>query len=538
MADINTTAGLQDELAKLGSMVGINSSPAGKASETKEFAPADAETADAPVTKTEAYKGKNPVYAKKYPEIPMKRNKDTKAYEPRTEDEQDAWCAKQETREIKDTVQQNLYKSSQQAVSPLQREIRDLITARLRIVGYVTAKGDKVDFTTSSVTTTDSNGKESREYNIILKNTAPSAIQYAIIKEPTALISLLKQSTAEGAKLDAITEQFNIYKNTPPREESFSIVYIPWSGMVAYLMENTNGTIQEAPEIFTTYVKGAKEPVVYEKPEDIKAHNGVPAGSCLYLSAKLGKIKKNKDTQELDTRSVVTLKHSVRSKIITPANVVPLKRFQTVSPATTYAKDDAAQMIQLYLSKYNKEQKTAGTTYSVCTSLHKDCKEFKVADRQIVSTSYFATAGDTSWFSDAAHTIDHWYNKNPDGSAKVISGPNIKLVKKETVTTKKGTERIVTATDDLCAADTAGDYQFTSANFPNVFSAAGVLKLNFEDLSKAIAANKQTKARMGKSGKTKKQTYVEPGALIGLSLDTIAQQLESAFGVDEGKAKA
>lgn len=456
-------------------------------------------------------------------------------YRPRTEEEITDWKAAQELREKKDSVSKTLMSASQAVVGELEREVRELIASRLRIIGYICAKGDKIDFAASGKIipgAVDKENKPKKDYTITLKNSAPSSIQYVIIKEPTPLI-MFKENLADMDKAKAY-EQFNIFKNTPAQEESFSIKYIAWEDMIAYVMAKTNGVIHEDPHIFTQYVKGSasgkQAAKIYSTPADIKAHNGIPAGSCLYLFAKLAKVKflKNKEgqpTDVIDTKSVVTLKHSVRSKIITPANVIPLKRFQTITPATSYTAANANEMVRLYLSKFNSSTKNADD--AVAKNL-RDPQYFTTDGTGIIKSSYFAADGAQSWFANPANSVAHWADKNADGSAKQIAASDIKLVKKEDVPTKNGGTRQATLTEDLGAADSAAAYQFTAANFPKVFEAAGALKLDFDELSKAIADNKARRPKSSRA-KDKKVTYVAPEALVGLSIDQIAEQLKKTF---------
>lgn len=519
--------------AKLGALAGaVGATPTTPATEQEKETQKFTGTEEAAKTK------KVPVDANGVPYI---KGEDGE-YRPRTAEEAAKWQAGQKLKENKDSVSKALMSASSKKVTELEREVRELIASRLRIIAYITAKGDKTDFAASGKTiqgTTDEKGLPVKEYTIALKNSAPSSIQYVIVKEPTPLI-MFKENLASMDPAKA-TEQFNIYKNTPAQEESFSIKYIAWEDMIAYVMANTNGVIHEDTHIFTQYVKGSasgkQAAKIYSTPADIKAHNGIPAGSCLYLFAKLAKVKrlKNKDgqpTDVVDTKSVVTLKHSVRSKIITPANVVPLKRFQTVTPATSYTAANANEMIKLYLSKFNTAKEGA---IPVAKKL-RDSQGFTIDGTGITKSDYFAADGAQSWFANPANSVAHWADKNADGSAKQIAASAVKLVKKEIATTKNGSTKIATLTEDLGAADSAAVYQFTAANFPKVFEAAGALKLDFDELSKALAANKARRPKSGKA-KDKKVTYVAPEALAGLSIDEIAAQLQNTFGFQDEQPK-
>ena len=485
--------------------------------------------------KTNAFGGEAPA-TKEKKEVPKDANgvpfiKDANGeYRARTPEEAEKWQKSEALKNTKDSVSKELYALSSERVNGLEREVRELIASRLRIIGYITAKGDKIDFAASGKTI---EGSTEKEYTISLKNSAPSAIQYAIVKEPTALI-MFKDALA-SMQADKAMEQYNVYKNTPANEASYSIKYIPWDEMITYVMANTNGVIYEDDKIFTQYVKGTsngekQNAKVYNTPADIKPHNGVPAGSCLYLFARLAQVKREKTkdgsvSDTVDAKSVVTLKHSVRSKIITPANVVPLKRFQTIAPAASYGDTDAVEMVNLYLGKFNtaKEGKVP-----VAKNL-RDPQGFTIDPTTgIVKSDYFATGGAQSWFGNSANSVAHWADKNSDGSAKQIPATAVKLVKKELVKTKNGNTKIATLTDELGAADTAAAYQFSATTFPKVFAAAGSLKLDFEELSKAIASTKTRKPKA--STKTKRTTYVAPDALIGLELSEIASKLKANFG--------
>lgn len=520
-----------DEIqAKLAGLTGkAQNEPAAPEAKTEEFGKSTKTKKEIP-TATYTIDGKT------VENIPYIKDAEAEGgYRARTQEEAEKWYISDQNKEKKDKVSKALIAKSK--IGDTERRLRELISDKLRIIGYVVSKGDKIDFSATGKKKPDS---EEKEYTIALKNFAPSSLQYAIVKEPSSLIALKNEMTNNpNMPADKLVATITEYENNGISEDAYAIKYIPWDEMIPYVMANTNGIIREDDKIFTTYVdgtlKGDKLPRVYKSAEDYKGSGSLPKGSYLYLSAKLAKVKKvtvkdeqgnTKVTDEIDKKSLVTLKHSIRSRIITPANIIPLKKYQTVTPAVSYTAEDATKMIGMYLKKFS----TAKDNKTPVTKNLRDPRGFTISiDGAIEKTDYFATNGAQSWFANGSNSLSHWSDKNPaDGSAVQIPATSVKLVSKSEQTKKDGGIRIKTDTLDLGEAGT--EYGFTAENFPKIFEAAGNLNLKWDALSKVVASKKARKAKA--SNDTRRLTTVAPDVLAGVSLDEIAAQLAATFGVE------
>lgn len=391
-------------------------------------------------------------------------------------------------------------------ISPSKQRLFEAMAKHTYIAGYITNFNEKTDFSSKKIKTGE-NGPEA--YHIALRMSAPSAIQGVIIMEPVELKAYFEDN------------KFNVPENSAKIQALFdkpfgdpSMVYtprvLPWDEVIKYMLDYTNGRIKEHPDIVEEYTKGGKKPVRYSAGAD---------DSSIFASVRMAASSKTPKLQ---------VKHSFRSRIVTPNNFISLKRYKVVVPSTTYTPEDAKAHIAAYLTRFTKESKSSGKI--PMGNLSVDCnKNFTVASggKVIEGSTYFAVAGTPSWFSDSNNSIDHWYQKDAaTGSAAKVPANAIRLVEKYE---KQGKEKVIiaTASEELGSANAASNYKFDQATYGTIIA------LTKNGLTREKLSVK--KAKMFKTADGKEHARVSSvfkgEVLAGLTEEEILASLKSSSNI-------
>lgn len=457
----------------------------------------------------------------------------TTEYVERTEEELAKYDKNLDTKNRKTGVVKKFKSMSEAVVSKTARQVRQAFQDSARIIGYVVAKGDKIDFAAKSKTTNTASGSDPMaktnavtEYTIGLKNSAPTTIKFAVVKYSVGLKNLLESI---GQKDDSdIAQTLAVYKNAG--QNDMAIELIPWNEVSLYINNYTMGQLFEDDKLFAPVTVGKNENAkTYNTVADIPAKTNLPAGSYLYNSIKLSKpttLKEDKkDTGKIDLSKIFVLKHSVRAKILTPENVIPLSRFKTIKPLTSYGDDEATKMTKLYLDRFNSG---SGKNGPVAQNLG-DTTGLIIdgGSKTIVGSDFFATSGHKSWFT-GNNGVAHWSKKGSDGNPEMIPASQVAIVRKcfasDNNPQAKNPDKVVTLQESLAAAGTGADYEFSAANFSKIFEASNGM-LTAKEILDAAA-----KSRHRNTNKAPKETSVlSPSDFIGLKESDIAAQLSEAF---------
>lgn len=232
--------------------------------------------------------------------IPFKKvtNPDgTASYRERTPEEKAKYKQLQETKTKKDAICKKIGERAK--LSPNERELRREFQATARIIGYVVAKSEKVDFSAQSISHNEGNidpttkkvidpSKTRKTYNIVLKQFGPSGIKFVAVKYRASLMSLFNNMATMSE--EKFASELAVAKNDT--SNNYEVKYIPYSGLLEWVREHTLGILFEADEIFTPiYKKSGDDVKVYSTPSAIKPNSVLPNGSYLWISTTLAKPK-------------------------------------------------------------------------------------------------------------------------------------------------------------------------------------------------------------------------------------------------------
>lgn len=387
--------------------------------------------------------------------------------------------------------------------SGTERRIRDTVSKKAYIAGYVTKNDSKIDFATKK------SGNDN--VDIIVKQYAPSKIELVMVMMPEGLLSLFDQQNA-----DDFVDRLSKYTGATSDTLVYQLMYIPWVEFTTWMLSYTNGYIGESDDLFAPYYAKNKK---INTLGDVESVQGIPNGSYIYIASRNAK----------DESKMFIIKHTFRSKILAPGNYISMERFKEVTVPTTFTEDEAARFIRLYMNRFTKATKTKAAPI---TRLSPDAQANIVVDatnNTIKSTTFFPTSG-ASYFADPAHAIKHWAKKKMGPNDTVVDETltTAKLsAKTETKTNKNGVESVKYSyeKEKLRGADaTISSYHCDAVTFPKLFKSTKNL-LTYNDLSMNMASLKSTGAS---SGKGKGKAKAVRNNLIGSEL----------IGVDRSKLLA
>lgn len=424
--------------------------------------------------------------------------------------------AKEKVTAIRSTALSNIAATLQQkrkdTITIGKRLLLQAMTKHAYIAGYITNFNEKVDFASKKEKAVEGGPTT---FNIRLKMAPPSAIRAVIIMEPVVLLAMFENNRYDdvdsATKLQAICD-----KPFGDPSIAYAPYVCPWTEVTNYLLSKTNGRLNEHPDIVEDYIKkGTKS--------QAKTWNAKNDQSYLTASVKYVTDSKASALGDIKTPKVCT-KHSYRSRIVTPINFVALKRYRTYKPGSTPTlpdKETAKSQITAYLNRFTKENKNNLVPMG---NLSVDCsRNFTVSNggKTIEGSTYFAVAGEASWYTNPANAIDHWYDKDAEGRAAQVKATDISLVVKTEKESSKGGKRIVTACDEIGSATSSSPYKFDEATYGTI------LKLTHNSLSVDKLNVKGTVVKGGKSV-ARVASEFKGDALAGLSADEITAILTSA----------
>lgn len=411
-------------------------------------------------------------------------------------------------RQQKANMISNLQRAAAGAITSGEKELRKAISEKAYIAAYVCAKGPHID-----VTTKKKKGTEDK-HDLIVKQSAPSAIKFVAIMVPELLMSLLDKRNFDN---EAFDETLSKYKHMTPEETAYRVELVPWAEIGNWMLSRTNNVLREASELFTPYVtkKGTINNIA-----DVTAQANKPAGSCLYI-----KINPNASK----ATSAVSVVHNFRSKILTPHNYVALQRYIDVPLKQVYDEQEAKDMIFKYLNKFTNA--SAGKQPKV-EKFSEETRNYITTneDNKITATALFPTKPGEPWFfSD--FSISDWYEKSIDVTGEVkpkaLSKPALSQKKitqgkdkNGSVTTRSGWETEKLAEEGA----TISTYHFDAQTFPQIFAASKKM-LTLRAIEEAFAKDKSS--RPAKNGTSRLQTSINTEELVGLSGEEIYKIISS-----------
>lgn len=326
-----------------------------------------------------------------------------------------------------------------------------------RICGYVVTTDSRFDIY-SKTNKDKQNVNSNPTYDIGVKNFPPSKIVAAIIKQPISIkqaIDNYSDDTADAEKIESIING----------ENAVSISTVNFDELPAFLMSSANGYLAEADEIFTPF---------YAKNKKIKNVGDAPCIGAITkpaLMVKLnpmairGKKRSDKNKQLLDytPTNVLVLKHTFRSRIATPKNIIALRRFETLELKSVYPADEAAELNTLYLGKYAKVSgnrvRPVLADLTPASSKIINFDSTGVGASAIKSSAFFPTDGAPSYF--ATNQVTSWFEKTENGEAAVVPTSQIKLVKKVNKSKKEGEVKPGTVAKEIKDTNASEDaYKF------------------------------------------------------------------------------
>lgn len=381
-------------------------------------------------------------------------------------------------------------------ISQGRKSLMEAMSKHCYIAGYIVNNGPKTDFASKKIKKADGTD----EYHIGLKMSSPSAPVAVAIMVPLELSAYF-----ENNQFDVPENQTKIVsiKDKPFGDPSiaYRMEIKPYDEVFKFIMNYTDGTLKEHPTIVSEYIKGGKQPAHYQAGSD---------ASALQITTK-GALEKGNVT--------ITVRHTYRSKIVTPTNYIAKKRYKTVKPSLSYSAEDAKALNTAYLGRFTKETKPKqGVGVIPLNFMDQDSTKniFPSSDgKTINSSTFFATDGQPSWFANEQNGVEDWYLKDSaTGTAVVVPASKVELVLKEEVTSNTGKTRIAVSSIPLGGANSDSPYKLDQATYGKILDlTSGQLTVE------KIAAASPSKTKVGGKTVVKGSAIIKGAELAGLNYD-------------------
>lgn len=310
-------------------------------------------------------------------------------------------------------------RSDDEAGKPLG-QLRLAMSKYARFCGFLNMNAPKIDFSLQKVTKKkeDKTASDAVEYRLRLTNTAPSAPTTYIFRVPTDIKALI----AQGNVVDM--EMINKVIENP---SSWAIELVPASQIDTFFQKNTAGYIYEDEAIFCPTVRksGKGEAVA------VNSYNSAPKNFQFGIEEPHPALYRNLSvTKDQDVK--ITIKSSVRSRLVSPTNYISKNEFETIKLQKSMSAADAAAMTKLYLGKYLDTKNDATTVCKLTLLTREQQPHFAVKS---AGTGYEFTGNDLFTIDASKSIVDtftcqDWYEKDMAGNAKIHKATDIAVAKK------------------------------------------------------------------------------------------------------------
>jgi hypothetical protein len=402
-----------------------------------------------------------------------------------------------------------------------------------RIVGYLTKTDSRVDFVKAKV-------KDTSQYRLYVKNSAPSPVAGVMIASPSDLIQLLKTAKSkQEIKVDDV-------KSAEQCKTKY-LSYVPKNGrqLHTFLLTKCAGYVCEDESLFVPYYKVSASTTsteakltAVEKWEDpgYKKYNLTGGKAGIYATMR-SRAKKDTTTktryknisslEQLDV--VAVLANTARPKLgLAPGNYIAESKFDElpVKDIRIQSTKDAEDYTNLYFGRWlnssNESTKLAPNS-GVSGGVHESSiVKFETVDGGVVANCFSQEGKDKFW-NDI--TIDHWYNVDTVNKKFMqISGNDIKLVLRDPhVVTNSSTGQVKTTVK-------ASKLTLGTERFPFVIpekieraaTKAGVIdNIKPEAIEKCVSTKDSNSNRNSKS-------VAQTISLLGYSLEEVQAALSAS----------
>lgn len=380
------------------------------------------------------------------------------------------------------------------------------------IAGYITKNGPKLDFFHKRHPIINEDGSKSKdnvEFEIRLKQYPPSKIEGVIVVYPAKALTALMNG---DFKSDTVAEATSDVESKIVRIEKYP-------ELPAILTSRTAGYLVEAKEIFEPYITTKRNIAAYGDAPQV--YKNLPQKPCLYASLKLGQLSS-------ENASIYRVKHSYRSRIATPKNIISLNQYETVQIKDVYSDAEAREMIELYLSKWTRSSNGKPVVKYLTADSKKNFDVIESGDANIIErTRFFPTDLNESWYT--SNTVDHWYDRTPVGAPRPLTKAELQLVKK--IPSQKAGANARPVSRALKGPDASADsYRFDPQGMHKAIVDATGGKLSFDDIITFTPASSRTK-----SATSNVPTTLVGSQLMGTDAETLRKILLGTFGVKPPK---
>lgn len=401
--------------------------------------------------------------------------------------------------------------------------VATIISQRGAVIGYVTATNDKIDIVKKTTKEGDSDRAETR---FKARMSGPSGCKAFIVAVPADALEQINLKLSGQIDEDHLDVEAAQNPNQP-----FVLVSYPTQSFVSmFLTSIACGSIREDESLFEPYVMKSRSPkgvtvTSLDSIDDvmgkINKDDAIVAGQCaLYTTTSY-----KQDGVGFQT-PVTKVKHTFRTKLVTPSNYIAARIFSTIPIEATYPSELCEEYTKAYLDKFVNRRLSNGNLIDTVAPDENNITFTTEANGtvKISRNTFFTTSPDESYWTH--NKLDHWFYRDAQGNPQKVDPIGEGLVQKVATMSKKGTTQVRLAYKELKPEKGVDNYTLEfgpGGRHEKIGAAAAKYGVNItyefmEDLFREAALIKDAK----KSDKSSEKSSPNPRGRFAFGINAVA----------------
>lgn len=301
-----------------------------------------------------------------------------------------------------------------------------VISRNAALVAYLTPTPEHFDISKSSV-----KSKEDYVTRFNLKYVGPGPVKGYVVALPANAFEEVNKVVRNNEDPNTC----DVARAQDPNQPYILNFYSPSYFHEVFINQVCAGSIKEAEELWTPYVSKRYVPsekryniATFKNPKDATEgvdDNVIVAGTKNSLVVQVYYSKANGSDIPYSKA-----KHALRSKLQTPGNYIPARKYETIEIKDTYSTEEVKTLNETYFSRYSTAKFKGKALLNTLDPLSSNVTLSFDPDnnsQKISASKFFTTLANESVMKEP---VDHWFNKDSEGNPMKVKAIGQGLVKR------------------------------------------------------------------------------------------------------------